>query len=321
MTLLYLLLPYVLLLVGFVFLIKGADFFVDGAAGIAKNLKIPSIIIGLTVVAMGTSAPEAAVSVTAALSGQNGMSIGNCLGSNIFNLLVVLGVAVIMRPVPVKAVTVKKDYPYSLLVTLVLLFLMGDVLFGRDGRLSRVDGGILLAFFVFFLFYLIKDALSSKETAKEDSLPAAVSVPKCILFVLLGLAGIVLGGELVVKCASSIASSFGMSDTFIGLTICAIGTSLPELVTSVVAAKKGEIDLAVGNVVGSNIFNLTFVLALSALIHPMRVPSETLMDGTLLILFSMLFFIPILKNKKIGRISGILMVIAYAAYTAYLLLR
>ena len=321
MAFLMLFLPYVLLLLGFLFLIKGADFFVDGAAGIAKSLKIPSIIIGLTVVAMGTSAPEAAVSIAAALSGQNGMSIGNSLGSNIFNLLVVLGITAIIRPIQVKRVTLKKDYPYSLLLSVVLLSLMSDMLFGKQLRLSRIDGGILLAFFVFFLFYLMKDALSAKEASPEKEIIGAPSVPKCILFSLLGLAGIVLGGELVVKSASAIASYFGMSDTFIGLTVCAVGTSLPELVTGLVAARKGEIDLAVGNVVGSNVFNLSFVLSLSAIIHPMNVPSETLWDAVILILVSALIFVPIIKNKQLGRVSGILMVLTYIAYTAYLFVR
>ena len=180
---------------------------------------------------------------------------------------------------------------------------------------------MFFGFFLFFIGYLLRDALRAKNRTPEEELPSGLSVPKCIFLSLIGIAGIIAGGELVVKSASSIAASFGMSDTFIGLTVCAIGTSLPELITGLVAAKKGEIDLAVGNVVGSNLFNLTFVLSLSALISPMAVPEETLTDAVLLIAASILVFLPILKNKKLGRTSGILMVLAYAVYTAYLLIR
>ena len=315
-------LNYPLLLVGFVLLIKGADMFIDGASGIARNLKIPPIIVGLTVVAMGTSAPEAAVSITASVTGQNGMAIGNCIGSNMFNLLMVLGFAALFRPLTVKESIVKRDYPFSLLVSLALLLLIWDSLFGKKVlELSRLDGCVLLFFFVLFLYYLIHSALRSKKDRAEDAPMPVISVKKSILFTILGIAGIVAGGELVVHTASNIASSFGVSDNLIGLTICAIGTSLPELVTGVMAARKGEIDLAIGNVVGSNIFNFAFVLSLSSIISPIAVPQESIMDALILLAVSVMFFLPILKNRNLGRIAGIGMVATYVAYSAYLFVR
>ena len=315
-------LNYPLLLIGFVLLIKGADIFIDGASGIARNLKIPSIIIGLTVVAMGTSAPEAAVSITASVTGQNGMAIGNCIGSNLFNLLVVLGCAALFRPLPVERSIVKRDYPFSLLVSVVLLFLIWDSIFGREVlELSRLDGCVLLLFFIIFLYYLIHSALRSKKNVAQEAPMPVISVQKSILFTLLGIAGIVAGGELVVHTATSIASSFGVSDNFIGLTICAIGTSLPELVTSIIAARKGETGLAIGNVVGSNIFNFAFVLSLSSIISPIAVPQESIVDAIILLTVSVLLLLPLIKNHRLGRIVGLCMILTYIGYTAYLFVR
>lgn len=259
---------YILLLVGFVFLIKGADGFVSGASSIAKKFNIPPLIIGLTIVAFGTSAPEAAVSVTAALKGQNDMAIANVVGSNIFNFLVVIGITSMIKPIKVQKSTIIKEFPFVILASFVFSVISHDTRFqdASQNMLSKADGYILLSLFAIFMYYLIEMAFTSKDNEQQEEIEE-IPLNKSIIYSILGIIGIIIGGQLVVDSASNIALAWGMSENLVGLTIVSVGTSLPELVTSIVAARKGESDIAIGNAVGSNIFNLLFVLGLSSAIH------------------------------------------------------
>ncbi|MBP3309992.1 MAG: calcium/sodium antiporter [Ruminococcus sp.] len=309
---------YVILIAGFVLLIKGADLFVDGSSSTAKRLKIPSLIIGMTIVAMGTSMPEASVSVSAAISGKNELAISNAVGSNIFNLMIVCGVCAVFCPLAVNRETLKRDFPFSIIVAGLLLLLGG---IGMD--VNRLDGIILLVIFAVFLYMMVRSALNSRKAgaAEDEDEYKILPVWKCIIFILLGVVGIVAGGKMVVSGASDIAKSFGMSDNLIGMTIVAFGTSLPELVTSVVAARKNEVDMAVGNVVGSNIFNVLFVLGTAAAISPLAFTTENFIDTAVLIAVSLMVLIFCLPKKKIVRWQGAVMVAVYAGYTAYLFVR
>ncbi len=312
---------YILLIIGFVLLVKGADFFVDGSSAIARYFKIPSLIIGLTIVAMGTSAPEAAVSITAAVSGSNGIAVGNVMGSNLFNLLVVLGFASIIKACPVQKETIKDEFPLSIVAAaLCALFAMISLGGGSQLYYSRLEGIILLAIFAGFLINMVRKALANPAAHDEESLQN-VSLPKSLIMSVIGLAGIILGGDLVVDSASAIASSFGINETLIGLTIVAIGTSLPEWVTSVTAAVKGETDIAIGNVIGSNLFNLLLVLGLSVTIHPVTIEMISVYDSLFVILATVLVMIPCIKTKHITRKWGIFYIILYAAYMAYIIIR
>ena len=319
---------YLLLVLGFVLLIKGADFFVEGSSSVAKLLKVPSIIIGLTVVAMGTSMPEMSVSVTAALQGSNDLAVSNVLGSNIFNLLMVLGCCAIMSPVHTGVTILKREFPFSIFVTLILLLLNSDfsvakVLAGDEFFvLGRAGGILLLILFGMFLFATVKNALAARENGIQTEEEYKVMSPvKSIIFIVGGIAGIVWGGDLVVESASAIAETFGWSQTFIGLTIVAVGTSLPELVTSMVAAKKGENDLAVGNVVGSNIFNILLILGTSSVISPIRLEVSAVYDTLILIGASLLVYVTAITKREIRRGEGIVCVLAYAAFFVYVLMR
>lgn len=320
---------YLLLILGFVLLIKGADFFVDGSSSVAKLLKVPSIIIGLTVVAFGTSAPELSVSVTAALQGSNDLAVGNVLGSNIFNLLMVLGCCAIMSPVRTDESMLKKEFPFSIFITIILLLLNSDfslkkVLAGDEVFvLGRSGGFLLLLLFAVFVYSTIKNALLARMdgSGEEEEEYKVLSPIKSAIYILGGLIGIVWGGDLVVESASAIALTFGWSQSFIGLTIVAIGTSLPELVTSVVAAKKGETDLAVGNVVGSNIFNILLILGVSSVISPIHLDVNVVYDTVILIFVSVFVYITALSKREIKRGEGVLCVIIYAIFFAYVLMR
>jgi len=321
-----LVLAVVWLIVGFVLLIKGADWFVDGASALSKKFGIPSVIIGLTVVAFGTSLPEASVSISAALGGSSGISIGNVVGSNLFNLLVVAGASAIFCPVMVDKSIIKKDMPFSFIITLALLFLSFSVFPSAtaDNVISRADGMILLLFFAIFMYYTVRTALSApapEENKNEKIMPFW----KQLLLIVIGIAGIAIGGDRTVEGAKEIAKAFGMSDSLIGLTIVAIGTSLPELVTSVIAARKGENDIAMGNVIGSNIFNILFVLGLSSVITPIAITGadiiNSMYDIIIVALVTLLIYIPIVRKQKISRVVGAAMVIAYIVYTAYIIMR
>lgn len=313
----------IFLIIGFLLLVKGADYFVYGASSIAKKLRIPSFVIGLTIVAFGTSAPELAVSLSAALKGSNDIAIGNVVGSNIFNTLVVLGASAAITPIAVEKGIIKKDYPLSIFVSILLGILSLDIfLFHAPAMtLGRIDGIILLAVFAFFMYTTLKDGFKHRSESKETEGNQNISLWKSIFICIIGLAGIIIGGDLSVDGAKEIARAFGLSEALIGLTIVAFGTSLPELVTSIIAAKKGESDIAVGNVIGSNIFNILLILGLSATILPMSVSNTYLYDIVILILIMIATFIPIAKTKKVGRGMGVTMIITYILYTAYLILR
>lgn len=313
MTFLTSVLPYLLLVLGFVFLIKGADLFVDGSSSIAKHMKIPSVIVGLTIVAMGTSAPEASVSITAAIAGNSDISLGNIVGSNIFNFLVVIGVSAMIFPIISHKDIIKRDLWWNLGITGLLLILI------LDGKISRIDGLILLAGMAVYLFVVIRNALKNRtETSENEKL---LSVPKSIIFMLIGLAAIICGGNFVVDNASIIAKSLGLSETLIGLTIVAVGTSLPELVTSITAAKKKEAGIALGNAVGSNIFNILFILGASSALTPIHVAPELFIDTVILIIVGILIFIFAYTGRKTNRAEGIICTLLYIAYTAYIIIR
>ena len=309
------------LVIGFILLVKGADLFVDGSSSVAKKFGIPSVVIGLTIVAFGTSAPELAVSMSAALKGSNDIAIGNVVGSNIFNTLVVLGASAALTPIAVEKGIIKKDYPLSIFAAVLLAVLSLDILFGADAMvISRVDGIILLVCFAFFLYSTIKSALSGKTEVEEEEIKN-IPIWKSLVFIGIGLVGIVWGGDLSVDGAKEIARFFGLSEALIGLTIVAFGTSLPELVTSVIAAKKGESDIAVGNVVGSNIFNIFLIIGASATILPMNVSASYVFDMAVLVATMVIPFIVIAKTKKVSRANGLIMIAAYVAYTVYLIIR
>ena len=304
---------YLLLLIGFVLLIKGADFFVEGSSSIARLLRVPSVIIGLTIVAMGTSAPEAAVSITAGLTGNNDIAFSNVVGSNAFNLLVVVGVCACIKAFPVDEGVLKRDFPICIAATLVLF------LFALDGGLSRLDGVLLLLLMAGYLFYTVRTAMKSRRHVEESL--EKISPVKSVLFMIGGLAGVIVGGDMVVNGASGIAESLGLSQTLIGLTIIAIGTSLPELVTSIVAARKGESGLAIGNVVGSNLFNILFILGMSSTVHPITVSAQSLVDTAMVLLFTAAMYAVCRIQRTVRKPAGLFLLLTYAGYTAYIILR
>lgn len=315
---------YILLVVGFIFLIKGADFFVDGASSIAKALKIPSLIIGLTIVAFGTSAPEAAVSITGAFTGANDITVGNVVGSNIFNVLVVVGVAAFICPLKVKKSIITKDFPFALLGALALIVLGLDSKYHNytDNVLTRADGIMLLILLGIFMYYLIELALNSRKEgleSEEDEKIKTYPIPKSILLCIVGIIGIVLGGDWVVDAASDIALRFGMSQSMIGLTIVAIGTSLPELVTSIVAARKGESDIALGNVIGSNIFNILFVLGISSFIHEITIDGAVFLDIFIMMAASFITYGFAVSKRSINKSEGAFLVLLYVAYMGFVI--
>lgn len=303
---------YILLIVGFVLLIKGADLFVDGASSVAAKLKVPSLIIGLTVVSIGTSLPEAAVSVSASLSGNNSISLGNVIGSNIFNLLMVVGVSSAILPIVTDRDMLKRDMPINIGITVLL----GILLF--DGNLSRLEALLLLLLLAAYMFLLIRSALKNRVEAEETKV---LSWAKSIVFIVLGVAAIIGGGQLVVNSAKTIALALGMSETLVGLTVVAIGTSLPELVTSIVAARKGDSGIAMGNVIGSNLFNILFILGMAGVIKPLTADASFFIDTGILLGISALMLLFAFTKRKISRVEGITCVLIYVAYTAYIIMR
>lgn len=305
---------YVWLIVGFVLLVKGADYFVEGSSSVAKLLRIPSVIIGLTVVAFGTSAPEAAVSITAAMEGNNGIAVGNVIGSNIFNLLVVIGIGSIVRPIMADKKIMYGDFIYSIVISVVLL-----IMIAFDLQSGRMDGIILIGFFAYFMYATVKSALKNRISAEEEI--QSLTPLRSGIYIALGLTAIIMGGNLVVDSATEIAETFGLSQNLIGLTIVAMGTSLPELVTSVVAAYKGENGLALGNAIGSNIFNILMVLAVSSTIKSINVSIASVYDLLCLIVFSVIAWAITRTSMKITRAEGFLMVGVYAGYMTYIIAR
>ncbi len=300
-----------ILLVGFLLLVKGADWFVEGAAGIAKKLGIPQLIIGLTIVAMGTSMPEAAVSITAALQENAGITIGNIVGSNILNILIILGVTALITNVAIQKSTLYYEIPYMIAITIVLM------IFGiTGGEISFIEGIIFWLLFIVFLGYLF--VMSKKGNSQENEEVKDIPVWKCILFMVVGGVMVVKGSDFAVSGASAIARFFGMSERFIGLTIVAFGTSLPELVTSVTAAKKGNAGIAIGNIVGSNIFNILFVIGTTALICTVPFESKFIIDTIIAIASGAVLWLGTYKNRELRKPCGIVMLLGYAAYFIYL---
>lgn len=305
-------LQFGLLVLGFVMLIKGADWFVDGAAGVASKLGIPQLIIGLTIVAMGTSAPEAAVSISSAMKGSADITIGNVVGSNIMNVLVILGLTASIVTIKVAKSTVRVEIPFMIGITVLLLAL------GMTGNvITFAEGIVLWVAFIVYLAYLFVMAKKNKETTEKQE----KQKPLWLLAVLIvvGAAMIVLGSNFAVDGASAIAGAFGLSERFIGLTIVALGTSLPELVTSVTAAKKGNADIAIGNIVGSNIFNILFVVGTTALITPVAFASNFLIDSLVGIAAAVVLWLGVIRKNQLGRAVGLLMLAGYAVYFVYLL--
>ena len=327
----------IILIVGFVLLIKGADFFVEGSSAVAKRLRIPSMIIGMTIVAMGTSLPECAVSVTASLTGNNSLAISNAVGSNIFNLLVVCGVCTLFVPLAVQKSTLQKEFPLSIFCAGLLLLL------GYLGMtLGRIDGILFLIIFTGYLLWMIRSVKRARRTTTPDAISSIqeerISLSeeeieqvtsqinllpawKCLIFILGGMIAIKYGGDFVVDGASAIAVRLGLSQTLIGLTIIAMGTSLPELVTSIVAARKDEVDMALGNVIGSNIFNILLVLGVAAAISPVAFAWDNMIDIAVLIVISVITLIFAWTSKELNRKEGIIMLILYAAYMVYICIR
>src|SRR3989338_5870304 len=311
---------YILFIIGFFLLIKGADFLVDGSASIAKKLKISSIVIGLTIVAFGTSAPEFIVNIFASVQGNSEIAIGNILGSNIANILLILGISAIIYPITAKKNTVLKEIPLSLLAAIVLGIMANDMIIDGAGfsGITRIDGFILLSFFIIFLYYIFGITKSDKDIVEEEIKIFGYS--KAVLFIIFGLAGLVIGGKWIVDGAVKIAEFFNISQSLIGLTIVALGTSLPELATSAIAAYKKQSDIAIGNIIGSNIFNIFWILGVSAIIRPLPFNASSNKDISVAIFASVILFLIMFIGKKraIERSQGIFMVIAYIGYIVFL---
>lgn len=325
----YVCMQLLFLVVGFAALIWGADRFVDGSAALAANFQVPGVMIGLTIVAMGTSAPELAVSTTAALQGSNEIALSNVVGSNLFNLLGVLGICAVIHSLPVDRGILKRDFPLSIGITMLVLLLAVFEAVSEGGfpfrnvheivcHVDRNTGILLLLLFLAYIFYLVLDARKHPETEKVQKL---LPLWKCFMLIVLGLILVIAGGQAVVYGAKGIACTLGMSETLVGLTIVAVGTSLPELVTSVVAVRKGEVGLAVGNVVGSNLFNLLFILGVSASIHPIGVNAASVWDMLILAVISVAAYLFSLTRHRINQTEGIIMILLYVLDMAYAVIR
>ncbi|MCX7737546.1 MAG: calcium/sodium antiporter [Candidatus Kapabacteria bacterium] len=316
-------LTYILFVVGFVILLKGAELLVDGSTSIAKKLKVSNIVIGLTIVSFGTSLPELIINIFASLQGNSDIAIGNVLGSNIANILLILGVSSIIYPITAKKNTVIKEIPFSLLAVVVVGLMGND--FHIDGHhfssITRIDGFVLIGFFIIFMYYVFGITKSSEDIIEKDE-KKIQSIPKSLLFIFLGVLGLMFGGKWIVDGAVEIAEAFKISQSFIGLTIIAVGTSLPELATSAMAAFKKQSDIAIGNAIGSNIFNIFWILGMSAIINPLPFNSNLNFDVAMTIFASLLLFLIMYVGRKrvIDRWEGVLMVIIYIAYIVYLVM-
>lgn len=317
-----LLINLALLLIGFVFLIKGADIFVDGASDTARRFRVPKMLIGLTIVSFGTSAPELAVSIQSILSGKGDILLGNVVGSNVLNILLILGVASLVGTLRVNTATVKKEIPVLVLITLAFAALLSDKIFGlAENVFTRQDGVVLLLFFCIFIYYLIGMARKKDTNEEENKDEKPVKLVKALLMIVIGLFGIVLGSDFVVKGASEIAATFGVSQRIISLTIVALGTSLPELVTSVIATKKGEYDIAIGNIVGSNIFNIGIVAGLPvAIFGGVGGGAFSYIDIIALIISAVVLFFFARHGGRIGYKKGVIFLLMFAAYYGYVMM-
>ncbi|MGM8211204.1 calcium/sodium antiporter [Virgibacillus sp. W0430] len=316
---------YVFLIIGFGLLIKGADFFVDGSSNIARLLRVPPMIIGLTIVALGTSSPEATVSIIASLQENSGVSLGNVVGSNIFNLTLVVGITAFISPLSVEDETVRKEIPFTLLASMALFVLIGDTFLQGTATnvITRSDGLIFLLFFIVFMYYAFEVARKSRNNKTADDEKAGnISWGKNLVFTILGLAGIIYGGQLVVTNSTEIAYKLGMSETLVGLTVVAFGTSLPELVTSITAAVKKEAGIALGNVVGSNIFNILFVLGTASIVSPMMITdSDVFIDIVIMMVLTVFLLIFSRTQYKVKKAEGVVLVLFYLGYLTYIILR
>ena len=305
---------FILLIVGFVILIKGSDFFVDGSSNIASILKIPTLIVGLTIVAFGTSAPEAAVSITSSLSGNNALAVSNVIGSNLFNMMLIIGLCALLRELKIGRDVLNKDLPFLVVITAIL---SGFITIGWS--ISRVEGIILFLLIIGYVSYLVYSAKKTKEAQIVEK--PKMGLLRSIIYIIGGMAGIIIGADFVVDSASYIAMAFGMSETLVGLTIVAIGTSLPELVTSLTALKKEENQLIIGNVIGSNIFNILFVLGASSIISPITINPNMIVDIALMLGVTILFFIFGKTQDKYDKKEGFILVALFIAYMAFAIMR
>ncbi|HMM05924.1 MAG TPA: calcium/sodium antiporter [Clostridiales bacterium] len=314
---------YVLLVIGFILLAKGAEFAVSGGGGLAEHFRISPVIIGLTVIAFGTSAPELAVTVTGAFVGQSGIAVGNVIGSNIINLLLVGGLAAAVKPMVVHKTLIRRDFLFSLLAAFFIVVLAARPFFGGKDTfvINRFSGFLLLAVFTLFMILLLMEAKKERETSYAQEGIEERSLFLNIVYTVGGLAGIVFGAELVVDSATGIARAFDLSETFIGLTVVSFGTSLPELVTSVVAAKRGNSEIAMGNIIGSNIFNILFVLGIAATLVPVTVPSYLLIDSVILCAVTLMAMGICWRNRCIASPGGYLFLAIYAIYFVYIFFR
>lgn len=313
----------IMLVIGFVLLIKGADFFVDGSSSVARQFKIPGLIIGMTIVAMGTSLPELSVSVTSSIAGHNQLAVSNVVGSNIINLMVVLGASALFSALAVEDAVIKIDLPFSIIAAAVLAVMSFTI-----GKVNRVCGIILLAMFAFFIGMMLKRAMTARKTAAEEAEEKEVDedikilpIWQSLIYIAGGIACIKFGGDFVVNSSVTIARSLGVTETLIGLTIVACGTSLPELATSIAAARKNELDMAVGNAIGSNTFNILAILGIAAVITPVAVSMENIIDTIVLIVFSIIVWLFCFRTKKLGKPAGIMMMVMYAVYLVYICVR
>ena len=304
----------ILLIVGFILLIKGSDFFVDGSSNIASILKIPTLIVGLTIVAFGTSAPEAAVSITSSLSGNNALAVSNVIGSNLFNMMLIIGLCALLRELKIGRDVLNKDLPFLVVITAIL---SGFIIIGWS--ISRVEGIILFLLIIGYVSYLVYSAKNTKEAQIVEK--PKMGLLRSIIYIVGGVAGIIIGADFVVDSASYIAMAFGMSETLVGLTIVAIGTSLPELVTSLTALKKEENQLIIGNVIGSNIFNILFVLGASSIISPITINPNMIVDIALMLGVTILFFIFGKTQDKYDKKEGFILVALFIAYMAFAIMR
>lgn len=322
---------FIILVIGFILLVKGADFFVSGASSIANILGVSSLVIGLTVVSFGTSLPEAAVSISSQISGLDDVSLGNVIGSTIFNLLPVLGISALITPLFVKKDLLKRDFPLSIIVTIVLILMFFLIPFNNNHLLTRFEGAILFISLILYIIWVVKASLKEIKLENEMKLDdlsvlekegiTILPKQKAILYTTLGLIGVVGGGILVTNGAKEIALFFGMSEWLVGLTIVSIGTSLPELITSIIAALKNEVDIAVGNVVGSNLFNILFILGASSLIRPIHFNKDSLFDLLFLTIASLVVYLLVLRKKHLGKLEGFIMLLMYLLYFSYIVLR
>ncbi|NKE07080.1 calcium/sodium antiporter [Mesobacillus selenatarsenatis] len=315
---------YILLAIGFALLIKGADYFVEGSSKIATLLRVPPLLVGLTIVAFGTSSPEATVSIIAAMEGSSEVSLGNVIGSNIFNITLVVGITAMINPLAVETMTIRKEIPFTLLASVALAAVANDIALdmANINLIGRSEGIILLLFFMIFLYYIIEIALNNREPASAVAADTSRGTwGNHILFTLAGLAAIIFGGDLVVDNATEIALSLGMSETLAGLTIVAVGTSLPELITSITAALKKKTEIALGNIVGSNIFNILFVLGASATISPLAVNDKIFTDIALMIILTAVLLIFSRSKFKISKVEGAILAAVYIVYLVYIILR